>query len=183
MEKTIKEIRDYSLSIEDIQDLLDPDTKIFTYPQFCTMQHIDEAFDSLGRCVFLFLTESATSGHWLCMFKRKDHIEYFDSYGEPPEAQREWLTEEQLEELGEDEPYLYRLLKSSGYKVYYNAVAYQSDRKDVATCGRWCVARLICKDFTNKQFYDLVREQTREVEGARIPDDWVSLFTYQFIGK
>lgn len=181
---SIKEIRDYALSNDDIQALLNPETNIVTYPTFANFQHIDEAFDELGRCIFLFLTDSPTSGHWLCMFKRgANQIEYFDSYGEPPEAQRDWIPEDQLEELGEGEPYLYNLLKASGYKVHYNTVAYQSDKKDISTCGRWCVARLICKDFSNKEFYDLVREQMRTVEEAKSPDDWVALFVYQFIGK
>jgi hypothetical protein len=78
MEESLKKIRQYSLSNDDINAILDPDTKIFSYPKFADMKHIDEAFDNLGRCVFLFLTESESSGHWVCMFKRGNVIEYFD---------------------------------------------------------------------------------------------------------
>jgi hypothetical protein len=178
----LAQIKGYALSNDDIQTILEPDTKIITYPQFATMSHIDEAFDALGRCIFLFLTTGPTTGHWLTMFKRKEGIEYFDSYGERPEAQRKWVEPDMLEELGQGEPYLMNLLRSSGYRVYSSTVAYQSDRSDVATCGRWAVARLICKDFSNKQFYDLVREQMRE-QDLKSPDDWVALFTYEQLGK
>jgi hypothetical protein len=97
----LADIKAYSLSNGDIDAILDPDTKVFSYPKFNTMDHIDEAFDPLGRCVFLFLTISENSGHWLCLFKRDGHLEYFDSYGGKPDAQREWLTKEKLEELDE----------------------------------------------------------------------------------
>ena len=182
LENQIADIKAYALSNDDINEILEPDTKIFTYPEFGKMERIDEAFDKLGRCVFLFLTKSPTSGHWVCMFRKGDTIEYFSSYGDKPEEERNWLTEEQLEELGQDEPYLYNLLKKSGYKVYYNTHNYQSDRDDINTCGRWCVARLITKDISNKEFYNLVREQMKE-RGLKKPDDWVALFTYEFLGK
>ena len=178
----IASIKAYALSNDDINHILEPDTKIFTYPEFGKMNSITEAFDKLGRCVFLFLTTSPTSGHWCCMFKRSDCIEYFSSYGDKPEDERKWLTEEQLEELGQEEPYLYDLLKQSGYKVYWSTHQYQSDRQDINTCGRWCVMRLICKDFSNKEFYNLVKEQMKE-RGITKPDDFVALFTYEFLGK
>lgn len=179
----INEIKAYALSNDDINAILDPDTKIFPYPKFCTMEHIDEAFDRLGRCVFLFLTENESTGHWLCMFKRGNNtIEYFDSYGEKPDAQRQWLSEEQLEDLGEEEPCLTNLLRASRYKVYYNTVPYQKDKNDINSCGRWCVARLICKDFSNLQFHNLVKDQMKQ-EGLNSPDDWVALFTASILGK
>lgn len=183
MEAKIADIKAYALSNDDINDILDPDTKIFSYPKFCEMSHIDEAFDSIGRCVFLFLTESPTSGHWLCMFKRGGNtIEYFDSYGGKPDSQREWLSEEQLEMLGQEDCCLTNLLRASRYKVYYNTHQYQKDRKDINSCGRWCVARLICKDMSNLQFYNLIKEQMKE-RGLKSADDWVAIFTYEMLGK
>jgi hypothetical protein len=179
----LEQIKAYSLSNDDINEILEPDTKIISYPKFCEMSSIDEAFDEIGRCVFLFLTESESSGHWLCMFKRPNNtIEYFDSYGGKPEAQREWLSQEQLDDLGEGEPCLMNLLKASGAKVYYNTVKYQKDKDDINTCGRWITARLICKDMSNQQFYNMVQEQMKEM-GVKSPDDWVSLFTHSLLGK
>jgi hypothetical protein len=116
------------------------------------------------------------------MIKRGKDIEYFDSYGDKPEAQREWLDEIQLEQLGEGEPYLYNLLKESGYRVYSNTVKYQTDRNNTNTCGRWAVARLITKDMDNKQFHNLVKQQMKE-RGLTNPDDWVAIFTYELLGK
>jgi hypothetical protein len=178
----LAQIKGYALSNDDIQTILEPDTKIITYPQFANMRHIDEAFDPLGRCIFLFLTTGPTTGHWLTMFKRGDSIHYWDSYGERPEAQRKWIEPDMLEELGQGEPYLANLLKESGYKVYSSTYPYQSDRSDVATCGRWAVARLICKDMNDTQFFNLVKEQMRE-RGLKSMDDFVAVFTYEQLGK
>ena len=182
MEETLKKIKGYALSNEDINEILEPDTKVFAYPKFAEMNHIDEAFDKLGRCIFLFLTQSETSGHWLCMLKKGDSIYYFDSYGGKPEHPREWLSQEQLDVLGEGEPYLWNLLKQSHYKVYYNTMKYQSDAANVNDCGRWCVARLICKDASDVQFYNIIKSDMKK-RGITKMDDWVCLFTYDILGK
>ena len=179
----LNKIKAYALSNEDINTILNPDTKIFTYPKFCEMESIDDAFDSLGRCIFLFLTENDSTGHWLCMFKTGGNtIYYFDPYGKRPEAQRSWLSEEQLQALGEGEPCLYNLLKQSKYKVYCNSVPYQKNKSETNTCGRWCVARLVCKDMTDKQFFNLVKNEMKE-KGIESTDDWVTLFIYNLLGK
>ena len=180
---SLEQIKEYAISDEDINKVLQPDTKIFTYPEFGEMGTIEEAFDTLGRCIFLFLTKSETSGHWLAMFKRDARtIEYFDSYGEKPEAQRNWLPEEMLEKLGQAEPFLTNLLRKSKYRVYYNTYAYQTDKDDINTCGKWCLARLICKDLSNLQFYNLVKTDMKK-RGLTQMDDWVAIFTYEMLGK
>lgn len=175
-------IKSYPLSNDDIQSILEPDSKIHIYPDFANMNSIDEAFDSLGRCIFLFLTQSSSAGHWLCMIKRGNTIEYWDSYGDPPEAQRSWLTKQQLHELNEGEPYLLNLLKKSGYKVFYNTFKYQKTSSIDNECGRWCVARLICKDISNDEFLKLVKDGIRK-NNLQSPDDWVSAFIADILGK
>jgi hypothetical protein len=178
----LKRIKDYALSNDDINAILEPDTKIFTYPKFNTMDSIEQAFDSEGRCVFLFLTENEHTGHWLCMFKKPEGIEYFDSYGDKPDAQRNWLSEDKLIALDEAEPRLTELLRASGERVYYNTFQYQTERGDISTCGRWCASRLLCREMSNLQFFNFVKEQMREM-GIDKRDDWVALFTYEKLGK
>lgn len=192
-EKQLNTIKEYALSNDDIQAILKPScdcgstTRILTYPQFATMISINEAFDDEGRCVFLFLTQSA-SGHWLCMFKTDFGIYYFDSYGKKPEAQREWLSEEELIALGEEEQYLYNLLRDSKEKVYYNTYEYQAltgtsrSTIEINSCGRWCVARLIHKGFSEVQFYNLILRKKEEY-GVDSLDDVVAILTWEVLGK
>lgn len=182
MEKQLRKISAYALSNDDIQKILEPDTNIFTYPKFAHMKNIDEAFDELGRCIFLFLTQSETSGHWLCMYKKGNSIFYFDSYGEKPDAQRCWLSQEQLDSLGEGRPFLTELLRASGYKVYYSPFQYQSDKENMNSCGRWCVARLLCKDLTNDQFHTLIKTEMK-AHDIKDYDVFVSMFIHDILNK
>lgn len=173
-----EERMEYPLSDADIQAALEPDTKIYLYEDLEHVKDIDQLFDKEGRCVVLFPTEAKTNGHWVCMFKRKrNRIDYFDSYGVRPDGARKWLTEKQLDKLGADEPYLSRLLKHSNKRVYYNTHPFQEMDQDVATCGRWVVARLMCKDLTPQEFYDLVHKSGMK------PDEFVTKLTYEFLGK
>ena len=167
----------YSLSNDDINKILEPDTKIWTYPDFKDMSSIDECWDSKGRCIFLFLTKSEREGHWIAMWKKGDTIHYFDPYGMKPEAGRSWLSHDQLEDLDMGEPYLYNLLKNSGYKVVYNTVPYQSKDGAVATCGRWAVLRLLWKDVSDAEF------KRRVKDSGMSPDEFVTAITSDVLGK
>lgn len=165
--------KSYALSNDDINKILDPPTNVLTYPDLEKCATIDDAFDSLGRCILLYLTNSETSGHWVCMWRKGQRINYFDSYGDPPELPREVVGGA----FDQEEPILTRLLRQSGCKVYYNTHPYQSDRADVATCGRWCVARLILKDNSDKRFYDIIKHSGQK------PDEFVVNLTSDFLHR
>ena len=79
--------------------------------------------------------------------------------------------------LDEEQPYLTRLLRSSGRKVYYNQHPFQSDKDDVNTCGRWVVSRLLLRKKTLPQFYKYI------MSGGMKPDDFVSALTFKILGK
>lgn len=141
------------------------------------MSSIDECFDSKGRCIMLYLTQSATSGHWVCMLRKKDGIEFFDPYGEPPEKALTTISDEEREAYGEGEPYLTNLLKASGQKVIYNRHPFQNDKANVNTCGRHSVVRcLYAPDTLTK--YKAVMDASK-----MSPDDFVSALTAPVVGK
>ena len=165
--------KDYALSNDDINKILDPPTHILTYPELADYNSIDDVFDELGRCIILYLTNGPTSGHWTCMWRKGDRINYFDSYGDPPEKPREVVGGA----YNQEEPYLMNLLQNSGCKVYYNTHPYQSDRADVATCGRWCVARLLLKDNSDKRFYEIIKHSGQK------PDTFVTNLTSDFLKR
>jgi len=165
--------KDYALSNDDINRILDPPTRILTYPELQECRSIDDVFDELGRCIILYLTNGPTSGHWVCMWRKGNRINYFDSYGDAPETPREAVGGA----YDQEEPYLMHLLQNSGCKVYYNSHPYQSDRTDVATCGRWCVARLLLKDYSDKKFYDIIKHSGQK------PDTFVVNLTSEFLKK
>ena len=170
---------DYALSDDDINKLLGG-TKIFRYPELKNMNNINDAFDKFGRAMILYLTTDENTGHWICMLKKGNNIEYFDPYGGyKPDDERKWLTIQQLEELGQDEPILTHMLK--GYKVTSNPYKFQGETtergKAINTCGRHCVTRLLLGHLSIKDYADLIKSS-----GVN-PDNFVTMFTYQLLKK
>jgi hypothetical protein len=111
------------------------------------------------------------------MLSKKDGIEFFDPYGEPPEYALKTVPEEEREAFGEGQPYLTQLLKASGRKVIYNTHPFQKDRSDINTCGRHSVVRcLYAPDTLTK--YKAVMDSS-----GMTPDDFVSALTAPKIGK
>ena len=172
----LQQLREYSLSNTDINDIFSDDTRVIAYPELKNLSNIDELFDKHGRAVILYLTQPNV-GHWVAVYKNGDNIHYFDPYAEKPESPKRWISTMDNIRLGQRENYLTNLLKGSGYKVFYNSFPYQKDRADVNTCGRWVVARLLLKDLDDKEFNELVKDSDVS------PDDFVSLLTYFLLGK
>jgi hypothetical protein len=170
-------IRSYPLSDEDIRKILGRDISIITYPQLGEMNSINDAFDSKGRCIMLYLTEDNHSGHWVCMLNKGNTIEYFDPYGEAPEQALDTVPQSKLQELDEASPYLTQLLRASGKKVSYNHYAFQKDKADVNTCGRHSVVRCLYAPYSITK-YKKVMDST-----GMSPDDFVSALTAQKLGK
>jgi hypothetical protein len=176
-----EEIRGYSLGEDDIHRMI-PTLKIITYPQLFDYDNILDALDEKGRLMILYLTENQVTGHWVCLLKQhrggKDYIEYFDPYGGyKPDEEKEWISKQKQREFGQDTNYLTELLRNSGMKVTYNRYPFQSERDNVNTCGRHCVARLYCKHLSLPQYTKMVQDS------GYAPDDFVSTFTYAMMRK
>jgi hypothetical protein len=169
-------IRAYALTDDDINKILGG-TVIMTYPELQDVESVESIFDKDGRSVLLFLTENETTGHWTGLIRSEKMIEYFDPYGYAPDADRKWLSKAKLKELDEEKPYLTKLLRASNMKVYFNTFAFQADKQDVNTCGRWVVARLLHRKKTLREFYNMV------VKSGMKPDDFVSALTFEILKK
>lgn len=172
-----KEVVAYALSDADIKHILGHDTSVISYPEFAQMSDIDEAFDKKGRCILLFLRESDHEGHWCCMLRKPDHIEFFDPYGDPPQAQLADIPKSRLEQMNEARPYLMALLKKKGIPVYYNNHAFQQMKNSVATCGRHCVVRCYYSKLPLEEYAALIKKS------GLTPDEFVAGATYKLIRK
>jgi hypothetical protein len=171
------EVKSYPLSDGDIRKILGKDIKIMTYADLANIRNIRQAFDSKGRCILLYLTQSDTSGHWVCMLNKGDHIEYFDPYGEAPNSALKTITPEERQEYGEEQPYLTDLMKASGMPVYYNTHPFQKDKADVNTCGRHSVMRCLYAPYSLEKY-----KKVMDASGMT-PDNFVSALTVQKLGK
>jgi len=173
----VERVKGYSLSDSDIRKILGNDIKIITYPMLGEMSSIEEAFDAKGRCVMLVPNVSPTMGHWVAMINRPSSIEFFDPYGDRPEAQLDGVPQSRLEQMDEDQPYLTNLMRGSGLPIYYNTHPFQIESGNINTCGRHCVARLMFKGKTLKQYKSII-----DKTGLN-PDKFVSGLTYLEIKK
>jgi hypothetical protein len=174
----LKAAREYCLSDEDVNTLLSPNTRIVVYTDLYRMNRMDDALDGLGRCILLLPVSSPTSGHWVSLWKEGDVLHYFDPYGYPPETFREWIRPAgRAIGMGLRHQVLLELLKTSGYDVRINQFPYQRNRDDINTCGRHCVTRLMLKDYDAKAYHNIVAMSKKS------PDDFVTLFTLEQLGK
>ena len=177
MDRGLGRIKSYPLSDSDIRKILGDDISIITYPDLGKVESIDEVFDRKGRCIMLYLTEDEQTGHWVCMLKKGNRIDFFDPYGEAPEKALDTVPEEQKERLGEEEPLLTRLFRQSGKQIYYNTYPFQKDKRDVNTCGRHSVVRCLYAPYSLDKYKAVVDSS------GMSPDNFVSALTAEKLGK
>ena len=173
----VDRVKGYSLSDTDIRKILGDNIKIITYPMLGKMSSIEEAFDDKGRCVMLVPNVSPTMGHWVAMINRPKGIEFFDPYGDAPEEQKDGIPPSKLEALDIAQPFLTKLLRDSGKAVYYNTKAFQSSGRNVATCGRHAVARLLYAPQSIDKYDAAVKAS------GLSPDNFVAGLTYNALKK
>jgi hypothetical protein len=174
-----EDIKSYPLTETDMRKVI-PTLGIKSYTDLLDATSIDDVLDEKGRLMLLYLTEDQSTGHWVCLLKLRDKpiIEYFDPYGGfRPDGEKKWLSLAKQREFGQDTDHLTKLLKNSPYTVKSNAIPFQKEKDDNNTCGRHCLARLYFKHLDLPQYAELV-----ESSGIS-PDDFVSGFTYNLIGK
>lgn len=173
----LERVKAYPLSDGDIRSILGHEIKIFTYPQLKQYRTADSLFDSKGRCLILFLTQSETAGHWCCLLKKGDGIEFFDPYGDTPAEIQDEIPASKRDELDMNQPYLMRLLKASGCPVSYNTFAFQKTKQDINTCGRHCVVRLLYSPDSLERYKSIIDSS------GLSPDDFVSGVSASMLGK
>lgn len=172
----LKTAKAYPLSDQDIRNVLG-DVGFVLYPDLEDMEHIDECFDNMGRCILFCPNASPTSGHYTCMIRYKDYIEFFDPYGEKPEGFKKELSKSRLEQLDIDKPFLTRLMRESKIPVYYNTKAFQSSSPETATCGKHCITRLLYAPYSLDKYAAIVKKSKLS------PDDFVTGLIYSKIKK
>jgi hypothetical protein len=147
---------EYSLTDTDIMHLMGNRAKILTYKDIYNYSNIDSLLKPYDVVIILFETVP-DKGHWTILFKRnKKQIEFFDSYGFIVDVELDYVDKKYKNQLKENYRYLTRLIYESPYELEYNPYKFQKMKKDINTCGRWCVLRYEYKKLTIDQFYKLI---------------------------
>ena len=131
----------------------------------------------------LFLTDGENSGHWISLIKRGSEIEVYDPYGHSP---TEWKTKlggamTDMKEWGQDRPLLEKKVKDAGYVLRYNKKQVQPVSKDIATCGRHSVMRLLFHQYPLDEYNEILKRIQKETGIS--PDDLATGLTAESLGK
>jgi len=176
MDKLVSELSRLPYSEDDIMNALEGKSKIVSYNEISKFRNLDDLLQPYDSVVLLYTTKE-NFGHWITIFKvGKRAVEFFDPYGYYPDDELELIPDEwkYSGHSGEEFPYLSRLLDESGYQVIYNGWQLQGFKKDINTCGRWCVLRNILKQMRLDDFVKLFLNQ-------RNPPDFYPTIMLSFI--
>jgi hypothetical protein len=154
-----EEVKEDPLGDDVIRKYL-PNCKILKYSQFRNFNNIEDILpNEKDYCIILYENQP-NSGHWTAIMRFDDKIEYFDSYGNKPDLPLSWVSNETNNLLGQDKPYLSYLFNKTPLEVYFNDYPYQVSKKDVNTCGRHCIFRILCMlkiDYDLEQYCNFIK--------------------------
>jgi hypothetical protein len=121
--------------------------KIIKYSELQNYNTITELLPELFDYRFILIEEQENTGHWTVIARNKNNIYYFDSYGVKPDGEWQYISYFIRKMLNEETNQLTILLNSAkkeGFNVESNKVKYQSDKKGINTCGRYCIMVVKC---------------------------------------
>lgn len=149
---------DYSLSDKEIKKLLNNKVKIITHNKIKDYNNINNLLGKYNKCIILY-RNALNYGHWTCLFRNNNGINFFDSYGNKPDKLLNFIPNNLNKILEQDHNNLIKLLYNSKENIFYNEYPLQEFKKKINTCGRWCVFRLICEDLNEHEFYKLFKNK------------------------
>ena len=170
----IKKYEKVALSDKQVLKIVNGRANIILYPDLIYYNDIDEILNPYGSCFLLFEIEPSY-GHWCCIFKKENKLEFFNSYGGFPDDSLKYIPDDFKDISNQNYPYLTRLLLKSNYDIYYNQFKFQKSKSDITTCGRHCAFRLLFKDMKiekYKEFMDILCKYFK-----LDPDELVTFFT------
>ncbi len=155
--------------------------KVIKYSELADYSNINDLLPNDKDFKILLIESSTNRGHWCCIMKYKNIIEYFNSYGTKPEYDFKFIPTFVKHLLGQGGNLLSNLLKTKlpNQKVFYNKKKLQVINDDINTCGRHCIARLLAM-LVGYELDDYIVKVEEKVEEKKKPADvlmvdWVKL--------
>jgi len=153
-------VRNFGLGVKD---------KILKYSELENYNTIDELMPDKDDFRILLLESEPSVGHWCCLIRKGDTLEFFDSYGKTHKGELKYIPKFINNMLNQKDDYLTRIMKSSKNPIF-STLKLQNNNPDVCTCGRHIIARILC----SKAGYDLTDYEKlikRESKERGIPPD------------
>ena len=122
------------ISDQDITDYFGANfnKSIVKYSDLDDYQSIDDLLPDKMDFIILLVENQMNSGHWTCLLKYNNIIEFFNSYGDKPGVELSFVGKSKNDELEQYEPYLNKLLDKAllkGYQVIYNKSKLQDEKE------------------------------------------------------
>jgi hypothetical protein len=122
--------------------------KIIKYSELKNYQNIEQLLKNNDYKIIL-IEQEINTGHWTCILRYNKTLEWFNSYGLQPSIDLNYNADDKNEMLGQGIKYLNILLNEAQnrYNIIYNKKKLQSSESNIATCGRWCILRILMFKF------------------------------------
>ena len=149
-----------SMTGQDIESYL-PNCKMIEYNDLADYKEITDLLTKpIDYVIILIETTADNVGHWVCVLLYNNTIEFFNSYAEAPDFQKNnFISKAKNIEFGQTQNYLSNLLVKSNFNIVYNKLQLQKYSNGSTTCGRWVVFRILCllnQNMDLKQFLEFM---------------------------
>ncbi len=154
MEELVRRAQSKELSGKDINRMLHNSCPILPYSALSQYNDIDEVLGP-NQCVVILYEVVPGEGHWTCMFRNKQgQLVFYDSLGYKMDSELVFVNKyRRKNDIPTETKELTRLVGHE--KVISNTEPVQKDVKNISTCGRYSVMRLLLRDLSNKEFNDI----------------------------
>ena len=165
MQQVIKALEEESVGIAHLRRSSPAYVKVMEYDKLPAT--IEQVFGKAKAVIVLYEFHTskhrteAGKGHYICLVRHGKTVEYFSSYGLPPEA-----------EIAATHSDKTKLSKILGPKFRLNKTKFQS-KYHSATCGRWAFARALLADLPLTKFQTYFGRKFC----LKTPDDIVAIST------
>lgn len=149
---------DKSLSNFEIQNILKNSCLIVSYKKLKQIPTIDKLLKGKLKYLIILYEWKQGYGHWTCILKQGKTLEFFDSYGTRPDMELKDISNYARNRFGMDFPLVAQMLLNSKKEIHYNNYQLQSQRKGVATCGRWVAYRCLNSNLNIDQFVQKIKK-------------------------
>lgn len=146
--------------------------KVIKYNELAEYSNINELLPNDKDFRIILVESQYNQGHWTCVLKYGNIIEWFNSYGTKPEHDFKFIPNFTKHLLGQGGNLLTKLLKTKrpDQKIYYNKKKLQKIVDGVNTCGRHVVARILAM-LVGYELDDYIRKVEDKQEETGKPAD------------
>jgi hypothetical protein len=157
-----------------------PNDNLIKYSDLAHVRKLEDILPHDKSFKIILIEDHFNIGHFVCIMRYGNTFEQFDSYGKKIDDELAFISNIQKKLLGQDDKYLTHLFAKlpKGTKKVINKVRLQNVSNNSATCGRWCILRIIMMrdfGFNLKSFQEFIKrwKKNLKLSGDEIVSLWV----------